>query len=135
MSNPQSALIIGLGAGIMGTKLAGAGIDVVAAEIDPEVVRLALEYFSFQGNAVTVDGRRYLQREQRKSDLIFVDAYVEAIARVQPFPVDNGVILSDDAAPLEALVRRTAEQLREQMRAYVPVSFFTTKEPAGPGRS
>jgi len=222
--NPQSALIIGLGAGIMGTKLAGAGIDVVAAEIDPEVVRLAREYFAFQGNAVTVDGRRYLQREQRKWDLIFVDAYLgsnppwqlytreafrlykdrlrpggavivnfigshldseqtgaleavvttarevfpvvevypdpwepkdlptrniyiavsdhprlaprhvgdplrapafaEAIARVQPFPVDNGVILSDDAAPLEALVRRTTEHLREQMRAYVPVSLL-----------
>lgn len=224
VSNPQSALIIGLGAGIMGTKLAGAGLNVVVAEIDPEVVRLAREYFDFQGKAVTADGRRYLQREQRKWDLIFVDAYLgsnppwqlytreafrlyrdrlrpggavivnfigshldseqlgaleavvttarevfpvvdvypdpwepedhptrniyiavsdhpriesrhagdplrapafaEAIARMQPFPVGNGVILSDDAAPLEPLVRRTAAYLREYTRAYLPLKVL-----------
>ncbi len=224
VGNPQSALIIGLGAGIMGTKLAGEGLNVVVAEIDPEVVRLAREYFDFQGKAVTADGRRYLQREQRKWDLIFVDAYLgssppwqlytreafrlykdrlrpggavivnfigshldseqvgaleavvttarevfpvvdvypdpwesedhptrniyiavsdhpriesrhsgyplrasaftEAIARMHPFPVGNGVVLRDDAAPLESLVRRTTEHLREQRGAYLPVSLL-----------
>ena len=55
---------------------AGEGIDVVVVEIDPEVVRLAREYFGFQGQAVAADGRRYLQRNDRKWDLIFVDAYL-----------------------------------------------------------
>jgi spermidine synthase len=73
---PQSALIIGLGAGIMVKQLAEAGVDVVVAEIDPEVVRLAREYFDFQGEAVAADGRRYLQRSDRKWDIIFVDAYL-----------------------------------------------------------
>jgi len=222
--NPQRALIIGLGAGIMGTQLARDGLEVVVVEIDPEVVRLAREYFDFQGKAVTADGRRYLQRNDRKWDIIFVDAYLgdnppwqlftrdaftlyrdrlspggavivnfigshldqeqlpalqavvssarevfsvvdaypdpwepedsptrniyiavsdherieprhtgnprlapslgEAIFRVPPFPVDGGVILSDEAAPLEPLVHRTAEYLRHQARGYLPVNVL-----------
>lgn len=222
--NSESALIIGLGAGIMGTKLARKGLDVVVVEIDPEIVRLAHEYFDFQGEAVAADGRRYLQRNDRKWDLIFVDAYLgdsppwqlytheafslyrdrlrpggavivnfigshldqeqlpalqavvataggvfssvdvypdpwepddsptrnlyiaaadhqrigprhagnprlapslgEAIARTQPFFVDKGVILSDEAAPLEPLVLRTAESLRHQTRGYLPVTVL-----------
>jgi spermidine synthase len=221
---PQSVLIIGLGAGIMGTRLAKAGIDVVVVEIDQEVVRLAREYFDFQGVAVAADGRRYLQRNQRKWDLIYVDAYLgsnppwqlytreafrlyrerlkpggavianfigshldkmqlpaleaivttardafpvvdvypdpwepdhsptrniyiaasdhpriepqhsgdprrttsltEAIARMSPFSVGNGIILSDEAAPLEPLVRYTTEHLRRQARAYLPVNVL-----------
>jgi spermidine synthase len=221
---PQSALIIGLGAGIMGTKLTKAGMDVVVVEIDPEVVRLAQEYFDFQGKAVTADGRRYLQRNDRKWDLVFVDAYLgdsppwqlytheafrlyrdrlrpggavivnfigshldpeqlpalkaviasagevfpvvdvypdpwepddsatrnifiaaadhpriepqhagdprlapslgKAIARSQPISVGKGVILSDDAAPLEPLVWRTTEFLRAQTRDYLPVNVL-----------
>ena len=222
--NSESALIIGLGAGIMGTKLARQGLDVVVVEIDPEIVRLAREYFDFRGKAVTADGRRYLQRNDRKWGLIFVDAYLgnsppwqlytheafmlyrdrlrpggavivnfigshldqeqlsalqavvatagevfssvdvypdpwepddsptrniyiaaadhhrieprhagdsrlapslgEAIARSQPFPVDKGVILTDEVAPLEPLVQRTAEYLREQRGAYLPVNLL-----------
>jgi len=218
--NPQNALIIGLGAGIMSTKLTREGIEVVVAEIDPEVVRLAREYFDFRGSAVAADGRRYLQRNDRKWDLIFVDAYLgssppwqlytreafrlyhdrlmpggavivnfigshldaaqlpaleavvatarevfssvdaypdpwerddhptrniyiaaadhprieprhsgnprrttsltEAIARMQPVPVAKGVILTDDAAPLEPLVQRTVGYLRHQTRNYLP---------------
>ena len=220
VNNPGNALIIGLGAGIIATKLAREGIDVVVAEIDPEVIRLAREYFGFQGEAVAADGRRYLQRDYRKWDLIFVDAYLgnsppwqlytreafelyrdrlnpggavivnfigshldkeqlpaleavvttadkvfktvdtypdpwepddyptrniyivasdharieqrhegdpgqaqslaEAIARMQPYPVEEGVILTDDAAPLEPLVRRTVDHLRYQSRYYLP---------------
>jgi spermidine synthase len=220
VSNPGNALIIGLGAGIIATKLARDGVDAVVAEIDSEVVRLARKYFDFQGKAVIADGRRYLQRNQRKWDLIFVDAYLgnsppwqlytreafglyrdrlspggavivnfigshldkeqlpaleavvttahkvfftvdaypdpwepddyptrniyivasdharieqrhegdprqaqslaEAIARMQPLPVGEGLILSDDAAPLEPLVRRTTDHLRYQSRYYLP---------------
>ena len=196
----------------------------MVVEIDPEVVRLAREYFDFQGKSVTADGRRYLQRNDRKWDIIFVDAYLgsnppwqlftreafslyrdrlsaggaviinfigshldqeqlpalravvssagevfsvvdvypdpwapddsatrniyiaaadhqrieprhagnprlatslgEAIARTQPFFVDKGVILSDEAAPLESLVLRTAESLRHQTRGYLPVTVL-----------
>jgi spermidine synthase len=48
----------------------------------------------------------------------------EAIARMQPHPVDGGVILSDDAAPLEPLVRQTTDYLRDQSRYYLPVNVL-----------
>jgi len=48
----------------------------------------------------------------------------EAIARMQPFPVASGVILSDDAAPLEPLVWRTTEYLRYQTGDYLPVNVL-----------
>lgn len=221
---PQSALIIGLGAGIMGMQLTRSGMDVVMVEIDPEVVRLAREYFGFQGEAEIADGRRYLQRYDRKWDIIFIDAYLgssppwqlytreafqlyrdrlgpggavivnfigshlddaqrgaleaivttarevfpvvdvypdplasddhptrniyiaaagqprikpqktgvprqaasldEAITRMHPFPVGKGVILGDDAAPLEPMVWRTTEYLRNQTRDYLPASVL-----------
>ena len=224
VSNKKSALVIGLGAGNIAARLEQAGIDVLAVEIDPEVVRLAREYFDFSGNAVTADGRRFLQRNKRKWDLIFVDAFLgsnppwqlytreafvlyrdrlnpggavianfigshldadqrpaleavvttarevfpvvdtypdpwepddyptlniyiaaaahdrlgsrlegdprgtesfdEAIARMDPFPVKDGIVLSDGAAPLEPLVRRTMEIMRNRTREYLPVNVL-----------
>jgi spermidine synthase len=222
--NPQSALVIGLGAGKIGTRLEAAGIGVLAVEIDPEVVRLAREYFDFRGAAVTADGRRFLQREKRKWDLIFVDAFLgsnppwqlytreafalyrdrlkpggavianfigshlddeqrpaleaivttarevfpvvdtypdpweadeyptrniyvvaagqergiaqragdpratesfeEAIARTGPYPLNEGIVLTDEAAPLEPLVRRTMQIMRNRTREYLPVNVL-----------
>jgi len=74
--DPQSALVIGLGAGLVSRQLARQGLDVEVVEIDPEVIRLAREYFDFRGRAVAADGRRYLQRTEKQWDLIFVDAYL-----------------------------------------------------------
>ena len=48
----------------------------------------------------------------------------EAIARTQPIAVDKGIILRDDAAPLEPLVWRTTEYLRDQTRDYLPVNVL-----------
>ena len=73
---PQQVLVIGLGAGQIGPVLEAAGIDVEVVEIDPEVVRLARQYFDFQGTAVVADGRRYLQRSDKHWDVIMVDAYL-----------------------------------------------------------
>jgi spermidine synthase len=224
VKKPQQVLVIGLGAGQIGPVLAAAGIDVEVVEIDPEVVRLAREYFGFQGAAVVADGRRYLQRSKKNWDVILVDAYLgssppwqlytreafalyrkrlnpggavvinfigshldprqrpaleavvttaravfpvvetypdpwepddyptrniyivasastrliprqagdpkrapslrKAIARMEPVSVSDGRLLTDEAAPLEPLVRPTAEYLRHQARDYLPVNVL-----------
>ena len=49
----DSALIIGLGAGVMVKTLKGEGVDVEVVEIDVEVLRAAREYFGYTGDAVT----------------------------------------------------------------------------------
>jgi spermidine synthase len=83
--NPRDVLIIGLGGGTLPRTLEKllpqAQIDVV--EIDPAVVRVAQQYFSFQADErvrVTVeDGRAYVRRMLRTSSkryqLIMLDAY------------------------------------------------------------
>ncbi len=81
---PGSILIIGLGGGTLpralNSILPDATIDVV--EIDPAVVRVAHDYFGFNAServrVAEVDGRVFVkraQREQRKYDLIMLDAF------------------------------------------------------------
>ncbi len=83
--DPHDVLVIGLGGGTLPRTLEKllpqSQIDVV--EIDPAVVRVAQQYFSFQADArvhVTVeDGRAYVRRLLRSGgkryQLIMLDAY------------------------------------------------------------
>jgi len=81
---PHEVLIIGLGGGSLPQALAQllpqAQIDLV--EIDPAVVRVAGDYFSFHATAhlhvYTEDGRSFVRRTARgprRYDLIMLDAY------------------------------------------------------------
>jgi len=72
----NSALIVGLGPGVMAETLVREGVTVDAVEIDTEVVRAAKEYFGYRGDAFVDDGRRFLQRTSRMWDAIFVDAFL-----------------------------------------------------------
>jgi spermidine synthase len=69
-------LIIGLGSGLVVKALAEARVRVDVVEIDPEVVRVARTYFGYSGSPVVADGRRYLQRSEKRWDIIFVDAFL-----------------------------------------------------------
>jgi spermidine synthase len=224
VAQPRRVLVIGLGAGLIGPPLEAAGAVVDMVEIDPEVVRLAREYFGFTGEAVVADGRRYLQRSDKQWDVIMVDAYLgssppwqlytkeafalyrqhlapggavvinfigshlhpaqrpaleavvttaravfpvvetypdpwepadyptrniyivatdggrrvpqqagdpkkapslaKALARMAPAGVEEGRLLTDEAAPLEPLARRTAEHLRQQSRGFLPMNVL-----------
>ena len=79
--SPQRMLIIGLGGGTIPGFLRrhypDASIDVV--DIDPEVVRVARQFFGFQTDARlrvhVADGRKYIEQVDQPYDLIFLDAY------------------------------------------------------------
>ena len=81
LDNPRNALIIGLGGGTLTKYLKKYYPDLVIdnVEMDPVVVDVAREYFDFtesRDNQVFVmDGRRFLRKNDRKYDLIFLDAY------------------------------------------------------------
>jgi len=81
LDNPQRALIIGLGGGTLAKYLKKYYPDLAIdnVEMDPVVVNVAWEYFDFsesRDNQVFVmDGRRFLRKNDRKYDLIFLDAY------------------------------------------------------------
>ncbi len=69
------ALIIGLGGGLHARALDLYGISVTAVEIDPEVVRIAREYFGITCETSIGDGRDFLERDPRHFDAIVLDAF------------------------------------------------------------
>jgi len=81
---PRTALVIGLGGGVMPTTLAKLrpDLDIDVAEIDAAVVRVAERYFDFHpGPKMRVseeDGRVFVKRAAKagtKYDLILLDAF------------------------------------------------------------
>ena len=81
---PQDVLIIGLGGGSLPHALAQLlpQVQIDLVEIDPAVVRVAADYFSFHAtermHVYTEDGRSFVRRTARgprRYDLIMLDAY------------------------------------------------------------
>jgi spermidine synthase len=81
VDSPERILIVGLGGGSLPTFLhhhyPNASIDVV--DIDPEVVRVARQFFGFQPDARlrahVADGRKFIEQTEQPYDLILLDAY------------------------------------------------------------
>ena len=74
----RSALVLGLGAGIVPMRLAGQGVAVEVVEIDPASLAVASRYFGFDAARVPVhlaDARTRLKRCERGYDVIVVDLF------------------------------------------------------------
>jgi spermidine synthase len=108
----RDALFVGLGAGAMPRWFhryyPKVGVDVV--EIDPEIFKVAKEYFHFketENMKVHIsDGRRFIKRAGKRYDMIFLDAYqtdyipfhmttVEFLREVRKALRENGVVVSN----------------------------------------
>jgi len=75
---PGSALVLGLGAGIVPMRFASQGVAVEAVEIDPASLAAATRYFGFDPSRVRVhlaDARTQLKRCARGYDVIVVDLF------------------------------------------------------------
>lgn len=78
---PQRALVVGLGGGTLPMFLRHyyptATIDAV--DIDPDVVRVAKEYFGFKEDArmrgIVGDGRAFIEQAREPYDILFLDAF------------------------------------------------------------
>jgi spermidine synthase len=80
---PKSALIIGLGGGIIANQIRyfypEIGVDGV--EIDPKVIEIARTYFALV-DAVRVfnqDGRIFVNLGKRRYDIVIIDAYTQQV--------------------------------------------------------
>ncbi|MCC6535729.1 MAG: fused MFS/spermidine synthase [Burkholderiales bacterium] len=74
----RSALVLGLGAGVVPARLAARGIDVTAVEIDPASFAVAKRFFGLDEakvNAVQADARTYLRGCRGKHDVVVVDLF------------------------------------------------------------
>ncbi|MBI4194264.1 MAG: fused MFS/spermidine synthase [Betaproteobacteria bacterium] len=75
---PRSALVLGLGAGIVPMRLARRGVDVAVVEIDPASLRVAREFFGFDAARARVhhaDARTFLRRCPRAFDVVVIDLF------------------------------------------------------------
>lgn len=78
---PKRVLVVGLGGGtipgILHKHYPKTMIDVV--DIDPDVVKVAKEFFAFREDASmrvhVADGRRFIEQCEEPYDMIFLDAY------------------------------------------------------------
>jgi len=73
-----SALVLGLGAGVVPMRLAAQGVAVEVVEIDPASLTAAQRYFSFDAARARVhleDARTYLKRCARRYELVVVDLF------------------------------------------------------------
>lgn len=77
VDNPvgRRALIIGLAGGMTASLLRLHGIEIDAVDLDPEMIKIAREHFSFVGPAVVADGRRFLDDCRDKFDFCVIDTY------------------------------------------------------------
>jgi spermidine synthase len=74
----RSALVLGLGAGIVPMQLAREGVTVEAVEIDPASLAAATRYFGFDNAQVRVhlaDARTHLRRCGSRYDVVVVDLF------------------------------------------------------------
>lgn len=101
-------------------------VDVV--EIDPEVIRVAKEYFGVMDeerlNIYNEDGRMYLVNSNKKYDLIVLDAYartyipfhlltLEFFSEVEKDLTPNGVVVSN---VISSLTGRTADIFKAEYK-------------------
>lgn len=73
-----SALVLGLGAGVVPRRLAAQGVTVDAVEIDPASLAAARQFFGFDASRVRVhleDARTYLRHCGRRYDVVVVDLF------------------------------------------------------------
>ncbi len=115
---PQDILMVGGGTFTVPSQLAyrfpNARIDIV--EIDPKLTQLAQDYFSFQPTentrVINQDGRVYLNQNQKKYDIVFMDAYsaitppfqlttVQAVQRIADSLKPGGIIVANAIATPE----------------------------------
>ena len=80
ISQVKSAAIIGLGAGTVPKIITNTygSIPIDGVEIDPQIVKYGRQYFAMNEknlNVVVDDGRFFLDRTNKKYDLIAMDAY------------------------------------------------------------
>lgn len=101
-------LILGMGSGTFATQCERYfdGVNVEGVEIDEKITDLAREYFELPNEVkvTTYDGRAYLSANNKKYDVIMVDAYqditipfqmstVEFFAMVKEHLTENGVMV------------------------------------------
>lgn len=74
----KSALVLGLGAGIVPQDLKRRGLDVTVVDINPDAVKAATEHFGFKPDTYDMrlqDARTFVRKCKRSFDVVVVDLF------------------------------------------------------------
>lgn len=117
-NSPEEALVIGAAAGVQieDVKMSFPDVHVTGIEIDPKIIEIGKDYFSLKDDSRTTiiidDARRYLTHNDKKYDLVLVDAYrgksipyhlasVEFVQLLKQRTNDKGVVIINVISSLE----------------------------------
>lgn len=149
--NPQgkTALVVGLGAGVVPSWYERQGVVTDVVDIDPEVVKLARRYFGYkpQGEVHIQDARYFLSHTQKQYDFAVLDVFngdttpthllsVEALALLKQRLRPGGVLGINMVGSLRhdtlitASVHKTLSTLFDQVEFY-PVFDVNGEEGVG----
>jgi spermidine synthase len=133
----RNVLIIGLGGGSAPKRIWRdfKDVEVQVVEIDPEVVRVARRFFALPDDprlrVEVEDGRRFLAGDQRKWDLIAIDAYYsdaipfhlttrEFVALVQERLAPGGVVIANIIGALRGPDSKLLRSIYRTYRSVFP---------------
>ncbi|MDX9820050.1 MAG: fused MFS/spermidine synthase [Desulfococcus multivorans] len=110
----QSALLLGLGAGVLASQLVDRGLDVTAVELEPRIGEVARTYFALPDSVRVYyeDARTYLNRTRDRFDVVFLDVFaaentpwymmtVESIERIGRVLNPGGILVINTIAWVE----------------------------------
>jgi spermidine synthase len=97
----RSALVVGLGAGLLPKALERRGLVADAYEIDPAIAGAARAWFDYapKGEVSIGDGRAALERSERSWDLAFLDAFGAESPPSHLFTAEFFLIVRERLAP------------------------------------
>jgi SAM-dependent methyltransferase len=141
----RSALVLGLGSGVLARNLHRRGLAVVAVDIDAQVVAVAREFFGLPATveAVVADGRVFLREDARRHDIAFLDVYAaesfpwhlatrEALIELRGRLTDGGVVVVNAIAEAGGEAQGLARLEATLGSVFAKVEVFV--EPGEPGR-
>jgi spermidine synthase len=103
----DSALCIGLGAGLVPRQLAEEGVRVEAVEINPQMIKVARQFFGCRPELFPItagDGRYFLARDKHHYQAVILDAFLGDAVPAHLMTVEAFTAIRERLAPGGVLV-------------------------------
>jgi predicted membrane-bound spermidine synthase len=127
----RSAVVLGLGAGIVPRDFKGDGLDVDVVDINPDAVTAATEFFGFDQKDISIrieDARNFVRRCAEKYDLVILDLFQgdgtpDYLLTVEFFRDARRCLRNGGAAIMNAFLDENDEQPNRRLLATVAAAF------------
>ena len=133
----KTCLCIGLGAGVVPVWFESKGIKTDVVDIDPDVVKIARDYFYFslQGDVIISDARYYLNTSEKKYDYVVMDVFngdttpghivsIEALQLIRSRLTERGILAMNVIGSLKNENFMTASLIRTLESVFATVRIY-----------